>query len=335
MATNAEIINAILSDAGYEDRFPTATEENYKEIGTMIIDQPNVKNDFINTLTNKIGLTAFLTKVYSNPLKDFKKGELPYGQTIEQIFTDIIKAKDYSQQQDDNVATEVLGKADENPVKVEYKSENFRHKYKITVSNVQLTKAFQSKNGLSTLVNELVAVPVNSAEFDEYLQIKGLVDTASYAKEVIVADPTSSGGAKALVKTLRTYARKLAFLSTKYNKMGVHTFSKAEDLHIITTPEVEAELDVELLAQVFNITKAEVPTRMTIVDSFGDKDRVAVLVDKDFIQYYTTLSESRNQENPATLFNNVWYHVWGIVAQCDFANAIDFRTLPQTEMEIS
>ena len=336
MASTAQIMQAILTNGGYADRFPDVTEKNYKEIGNMITTMPVVQNDFINVLTNKIGLTAFMTRVYSNPLKSFKKGTLPYGSTIEQIFTDIIKGKDFESGDAGsyNAASDVLGKANENNVKVEYHSENFRHKYKITVSSLQLKNAFQSPDGLTKLVNELVSVPVNSAEYDEYNLIKGLVDCAKYKKEVIVPAPSTTGGAKALAKALRIYSKKLNFLSTEYNVSGVHTFSKPQDLQIITTPETVAELDVELLAQVFNIDKADVPTRVTVIDKFGDKDRVALLVDKDFIQFYTTAEESRSMENPSTLYTNVWYHIWGLAAQCDFANAIDFRVKKQAEMTV-
>ena len=47
-------------------------------------------------------------------------------------------------------------------------------------------------------------------------------------------------------------------------------------------------------------------------------------MDKDYIVDYTTLYEVRQFENGNTLSTNLFYHVWGIMAQNDFTNAIQF-----------
>ena len=48
--TNDAYFNAIFND--YDNRIPTATIENFKHIGDLIMDRPNVKNEFISALFN-------------------------------------------------------------------------------------------------------------------------------------------------------------------------------------------------------------------------------------------------------------------------------------------
>ena len=46
----------------YQDRIPDITVNKYKEIGDLIMERHNIKNEFINTLFNKIGLTLLQNK---------------------------------------------------------------------------------------------------------------------------------------------------------------------------------------------------------------------------------------------------------------------------------
>ena len=43
---------------------------------------PNVLNSFINTLTNKVTKSLIYSKIFTNPLKELKKGALEYGDFI-------------------------------------------------------------------------------------------------------------------------------------------------------------------------------------------------------------------------------------------------------------
>ena len=173
---NVTFTNSIrtLASAEYQNRIPSATKSNLLEVATMITDYPTAKNEFINVLTNQVVKTIFMDKLYSNPFKFFKKGSLPYGKSIEMVFVDLIKAKNWNERfnSETSDAGSLIGKEPVSNVKVKYISENFRHKYKITISDEQLKGAFRSRDGLSALVNRLVVAPLNSAEFDEYMIMK-------------------------------------------------------------------------------------------------------------------------------------------------------------------
>ena len=78
----------------YQDRIPSITVDNFKQIGDLIMERPNMKNEFINTLFNKIGLTLLQNKKYTSRLDIFSKGKLEYGETIEQIMCDLIERRE-------------------------------------------------------------------------------------------------------------------------------------------------------------------------------------------------------------------------------------------------
>lgn len=330
-----------LASAEYNNRVPQATKANLAEVETIVTTYPTVKNEFIDVLTNQVARSIYLSKFYNNPFKEFKKGTLDYGKTIESVFVDLIKAKDFK----DNFGSantdvsSLIGVEPTDNVKVEYYSENYRNKYKISVSDMQLKGAFRNSDGLYTLIQELYKAPLTSAEFDEYLMMKTLICNGSFIEQTIPKATWDAldeqGKSKDLTKRIKTLVNKFKFLSDQFNKQGVHTFSNPEDIVIFVTPETQAMLDVEFLSFVFHLDKAEVNAKIKLIDEFvkkgeggkveTDEDTLCIIADKDMIQVYDTLNEVRNFENPDQLVTNTFYHRWGIMAICNFVNAVKIK----------
>ena len=155
------MLNAIRneSSAEYQERIPVVhTEEDVRTVERMFKDYPTVKNEFINTLTNKVVRSDFFSKVYENPLKMLKKGTLPYGSSIEELFVSAATAKGFyksggSAAQDG--AQELVGKKDVD-VKALYIEKNYAYVFEASISDAQLKAAFLNQNGLSELVNQIV-----------------------------------------------------------------------------------------------------------------------------------------------------------------------------------
>lgn len=329
--TNIDIINSlrVLGSSEFQERLPQATQQNITSVYETIAQYPTVRNEFINVLTNQVVKTLFFSKVFENKLKLFHKGFLEVGESIESIFVDIIKSKSF----DENFGTEntnigsLVSKEGVTNVKVEYYTKDFKHKYKVSISDERLKSAFRSKNGLQTLVNQLLQAQLNSAEYDEYLIMKSLINKAKYKKIQCVA-PVDDVTTKQFTKIVKTVIGKMGFLRKDFNNQGVMTFSKPSDLVILTTPDVQAQIDVELLSSAFNMSKAEVQSRIVLVDEFEDSKRIALIVDKDFIQFYDKLNESEPFRNADGLYTNLFLHKWGLVAQCNFVNAVELTTTP-------
>ena len=333
---NIQFLNAIraVASAEYKERIPKATQTNIQNIMTTIMEYSTTKEEFTNTILNKIVKTKVLNKAYENSLKFFKKEPLPFGKTIEGVFVDLIKAKNFNEHFGDgeSEASSFLGK-ETTEVKVEYYSENFKHKYKLSISDEQLKSAFMTADGLSQMTQGLIRSATSSSEYDEYMMIKTLIG-ASVEKSIEIQGLFAldeNAQAKKLTKTVHALVNKIRFMSTEYNKQGVHTHCLPSECVIITTPDQLANLNVELLASAFNVSYAEMPSRIVVVDSFinkdgtDDNDTVCIVADMDLVQFRNTLDTWETFRNPDGLMTNMFHHVWGSACGCGFVNAVKIK----------
>lgn len=339
---NTQILNSIrgIASLEYQQRIPTATKTNLEDILNTVMTYKQTKEEFTDLIINKIVKTVVISKLYTNPYKFFKKGELPFGKTIESIFVDIIKAKSFNENFGDgnNEATSLLGTEKPN-LKIEYYSKNYEHKYKITIKDVQLRTAFLNQNGLQSLIDAQITSALTSAEYDEYLLIKHLLNTVKITEKTIsgFSALAENEQAKKLTKTIKTYIGYFGFLRKDFNSQEVHTHCKPKDVVILVTPETHAMLDVELLASSFNIAKAEIEGRLILIDGFekfengtsgstiADDDTLAIVCDSDLVQFRESLNVSESFRNPDQLSTNIFFHRHGSVSACGFVNAVKIK----------
>ena len=338
---NVTFLNSVAKEmtAEYNDRIPTATQENLSEISETISQYPTLKNDFIKQLTNLVAKTVVISRQYSHKYKFLHKGSLPYGTTIEMIIADVVKGKTFTENFGTaNTDIGSLLSKEENQVKVEYIQRNVQLKYKNTISTLQLMGAFRSENGLSELVNALATRIVNSMELDEELLIQKAINSVEGGAKAVITgyvSMTENEKAKALTKSIMVNTAKMEFLTNKYNKSGVHTFSKPNELVIFATPETQAMIDVELLASTYHMDKAEVSQRIVLVPEFMkvtgddevvDSETLAIIMDVNAIQLYDNLNTSGTFENPDGLYTNIFYHSWKTVGVCNHFNSMRIKT---------
>lgn len=340
--TFASMVSKLASQE-YKDRVPVATQENIGNIEEIISTYPSTKNEFIDVLTNQVAKQLFFSKAYENPYKLFNRGMLPFGKSIESIFVDIIKGKQRTHETNTtNLATDLLAREVPN-VKVEYYSENFRHQYKTTITDEELKGAFRAENGLSSMTGRILQAPLTSIEYDMQEMVLHALPELKGGKATInktaYTAMTEEEKAKILVKTIKSQVIKMGFLNNEHNGQGVMTFSKPQDLVVFLDPDMMANIDVELLAQAFNISKAEVPLHVLPVPKFTkrtvtpgeaggettvtyaeDTDCLAIICDKDAIQIYETLNSSESFRNPQGIYTNIFFNRWGIMSACNFAN---------------
>lgn len=340
MASNVDITNLVASmgSTDLHTRIGTATEQNIGNIGDTILKYTATKNEFLDVLVNKICGQIFINKVYTNPLSFFEKEPVPFGATLESVFTDLITAKNFNENFGTaNTDVSSLIGIEKPPTKTEYYSKNFAKKYKISIKDTQLRTAFMNANGLQNLINQVLTVPTNSRNFDDFQLMKGLLANAS-TKELTLPTKYSTTTdenlkARMLTKQTRAIVDRFGMMGNVFNIQGVHTFTNSQNIVIITTPEVSANLDVELLATAFNMEKAEMGRRIVKIDSFqkyntttkafeADANVELMVVDEDYIQFRRTLQVSESFRNPDQLATNVFTHNQGIACVCGFVNAV-------------
>ena len=197
---------------------------------------------------------------------------------------------------------------------------------------------FTEETGLNRLVAAILEVPMNSDEYDEFQIMKQLF--AFYEREwgffkVHVDAPTDTDTAKAFLKQLRIYGRKLTFPTTIYNSgqiEDVPVFVKQNELVVFITPEVEASVDVDALAVLFHMEKAEMRERIIVLDEFPIPNVQAILTTSDFFMCKDTEYQTTSIYNPKTLGQNYFLHHWGIYSVSPFVPAIMFTTGDGTQV---
>ena len=140
--------------------------------------------------------------------------------------------------------------------------------------------------------------------------------------------------AKAFLKAVRSYAGKLRFPSTLYNA-GIITdlpvWADRSELCLLIGPEALASIDVDALAALFNVDKAEVQVRIVMVDEFPIPGAVALLTTEDFFICKDTEYTTTSFFNGQTLSTNYFLHHWSILSVSPFVPAILFTTASGTE----
>ena len=433
-SSNKDVLNVVrqMGTEEFQEKIPMITGDDIGEIQSRAIynqiqQYPTLANEFMNILINKVVKTDFFNRVFSNPLKMFKKENLTYGSTIEEIFVEYCTQKGFygeSSNYNDGTssttynqpASSELFSTELADIKKLYVSVNFAEVFPLSISDIQLRKAFFGENGLSKMINNLMSALASGVEIREYKQaiellkyvaqqkqpitdgkgnIKPVNQTNAsgeitpvhgFAKETINDGDNSKRKLNGVIQSIykfdidslkaskepgvkygekvsmaiRTLAGKMKFPSTKYNMAGVSTFTPSDELVFLTTADVEAQLDVTVLAHAFNVSNADVKVRTIIVDELpqywyvgrqpnakipGEElteigyyykaistetpsevikqaSPIGILMDSQFIDIRDSVNESRVQENGRALSRKIFMHKQGMLSNCFFANCV-------------
>src|SRR5699024_12227864 len=110
----------------------------------------------------RIALVVIRAVSLRNPLSKFKKGMMPLGRTIEEIFVDITEEKLY----DPEEAEETVFRREIPNVKTLFHERNRQGRYKQTIQEDSLRTAFVSWGNFDSFVSGIINAIYNSAEVD-------------------------------------------------------------------------------------------------------------------------------------------------------------------------
>lgn len=349
-ASSVDILNAIRNSAStnYRDFVPTAknTPESIRRIGEIIMQYTPLQNEFLNALVNRIARVIITSKMYSNPLSMFKKGLIDFGETIEEIFVNIANPHQYDVEESENkvFAREIPD------VRAAFHTLNYKKFYKQTIQNKDLNQAFLSWDGITDLISKIVNAMYTAANYDEFVTTKYMLANAILDGR-LSAITVDANDAKGAVTKIKGVSNALTFMSNNYNVAGVQTFTDKSDQYLLVNSQFDSEIDVEVLASAFNMSKAEFMGHRILIDGFGTLDVArlnalfkddpnykepsqdtltalnaipAVLVDKNFFMIFDNMYEFTENYNGQGLYWNYFYHTWKTFSMSPFANALVF-----------
>lgn len=322
--------------------------EDNTDIGTFaspILSVPEVYNEFVGALINRIVDTQIEVKSFNNPLRGLEGAVMPLGYANQDVYVNPSKATQFNV----NDTVGLLQKY-ESDVKVQYLVKNMDLQYKVSVERTKLKEAFVSWEALDRFISALSQSLYNGMYIDEYRYTKALVSSAYKNNGVIVetvsSSPTASeDAAKAFVTKAREYFLNFQAPSSAYNswaKVGgagkpVTTWSNPEDIVIMIRNDIRSYLDVNQLAGAFNIEYAKLLGNIYTVDNFDvySDDGVKVfdgsniygiLCDRNFFKIKPMdqfMEEFYNPNNRMRTFflNNIKLYEYSL-----FANAVIFAS---------
>ena len=351
-ASTIEILNVIRMNANaeYQNAVPKIeTATDIPKVGEVIYGTPAFSNYFISALINRIALVRVRSANFNNMYKELKKGYLEFGETVEEVFVNIAKARDFSVEKGE--AREFKRTIPD--VRSAFHAMNWRVQYPITIEDMELRQAFLSINGVQDLIAKIVDAVYNANEYDEYLLFKYLMIKAiSHGKmyPVSIGDGTDIHDAAV---QYRGMSNNLEFMNSKYNSAGVRTTTRKDDQYIFMDAFYNAKYDVNVLASAFNMDKATFMGHLKLIDSWDtfDNERFdiiransdgieevtadelalmadvkAVLIDKEWFQIYDNLDKMTEQYCASGMYWNYFYNVWKTISSSPFSNAIVFVT---------
>lgn len=333
MASNETLVNAMnairsISTPTYQERIPQATKENISNIANPLLQYTPVMNEFLHNLMNKIGLTLIRNRTYNNPLSVLKQGSIPLGQDIEEIFTNPANAETYNPRSTD------LLKQTPPDSKVIYHRMNRQDKYTVSISKPRLTQAFMSWDNLDNFINSITQSLYSGNYIDEFNLCKHILADSVHqnkCKKVNVSLIDSANNAMKFITQARKTFTDFGFPSNDNNQYSVMnpndkiiTWTPPEDIRFVLRNDIEAFVDVNVLANAFNMNKAQFLGQTLIVNDFEDTNCIAMMFDKSYTQIYDNHTELTEFFNADTLTWNYYYHIWQTYSLSTFCNCVAF-----------
>lgn len=347
-ASTIDILNVIRQNASYEYQslVPTITKATeIPAVGEVLYGYPALANQFLNALVNRIALVRVKSAVFNNAYKELKKGYLEFGETVEEVFVNIVKAREFSAEK---AETREL-KRSLPDVRSAMHTMNWRVQYPVTIQDEDLRTAFLSIDGVQDLIARIVDAVYTAAEYDEYLLFKYLLIKAiSHGK----MQPVAIGGDMASAAiAFRGTSNKLTFMSRDYTAAGVTTATPKADQVIMMSADYNAAYDVSILSAAFNMDKAEFMGKLYLIDDFStfDNERFdviraasdmiesvtdselavmakvkAVLVDKEWFQVYDNNIKFTEKYVASGMYWNYFLNTWKTISFSPFSNAVVF-----------
>lgn len=324
------------STEAFVQTVPAATDDNIQTIANILFNdayQPML-NEFVTNLINRIALTIVRNKSYSNPLSIFKKGSIPLGTDIQDIFTNPAIAEKY---EFSNTAMAKLLTITDPDTHVAYYRRNRQDLYTKTISREVLQGAFVSWEKFEDFITSITTSLYSGNYIDEFEYTKDLVNGAYVNNKVIVekvTNPTDEASSKTFLKKVRALYKKLSFPSTKYNAYSkfsganglIKTWTDPDRVVLIIKADAMAEVDVDALASAFNLDKANFLGRVIEVDEFDSPEIIGVICDESWLQIYDNVFRFDEFYNARVMAWNEYLHAWGTYAICPFANAVVLAT---------
>lgn len=340
MGVRENYFNGILKNAStyYQSRVGIANGMNIDELAGTILQDKALRNEFIDAIVNKVGLSLVRTKIIEDKLSLLDGESLPFGASIEEIVTNPAIARKYDMNSDELLKNKMPD------VKALYYGINRESVYEVTISYEMLRRGFRSDGTFTTMLSSIVSSLYSGDKLDNMILKKQLVKHAVTNKNIVIRPHTKNvedmtvDDVTNLMEEIIVDSLNMVYPSSSYNmyskvasetenstkKNYVVTFTDLKDQYILIRNDIYTKMNVQVLATRMNMSKAELLGKIIPIDNFDNAKVMAIITDKAWWVINDLIYELDEFSNAANLTRKSFLHHHQICRYSMFANAIAY-----------
>lgn len=332
----------------YQDAVPALSDKSpIGDVATPILTNPLIFKEF------SILLGAFLEyevnkRVWDNPLAELiRSNGRPLGEYTGEIANNPVTPRPYNPNEPEKVLEYAM--LDD---KVAFYVRNVKELFKVSIAREDMMGAFASYDNFNDYVSMKLASLESGRQISMFNHVFESIVANYNAGALVVSDVhTGAGNYAAWTVAAKNAIDGFAYPSTAYNKYGslagangdFKGWTNPDDIYIMATADWINSADVNFLATLFNIDRADLRKRIIKVIDFGydaykkdaetgetvfDKhvttDISAMIFDRRMLHFTNDLEIDDTFYNPETLVTNYYKHWWATYQLSPFANCIVF-----------
>lgn len=330
----------------YQDFVPALTEKSpIGDVATPILTNPLIFKEF-SILLGALLEVEVDKRVWQNPLAELiKSNGRPLGEYSAEVTNNPVTPRQYDPLNPEKVLEYAM--LDD---KVAYYVRNVKELFKVSIAREDMMGAFQSYDNFNDYVSMKLASLESGRQISMFNHVFESIVANYNAGALVVSDVhTGENNYAAWTVAAKNAIDGFQYPSSLYNKYGslagangdFKGWTKTDDIYIMATANWINSADVNFLATLFNIDRADLQKRIIKVIDFGydaykevagetvfDKhvttDIDAIIFDRRMLHFTSDLDIDDTFYNPETLVTNYFKHWWATYQLSPFANCIVF-----------
>lgn len=328
--TGQEVASAMyrVSSPNFQSTIGDPNEVSSLEFMNGLLEYPDSLGVEFMNLATRIGRVIAHRNILTNKLAPFKMENMALGYTMEEYFVECAKEHAYNQADAENT----LFKRELPDIKTAFYVVNRKSYYSATITDDDMRKYFACWDGVNSLIARIVDSMYNGDNKDDYNYMKsGLVKhyENGLMKIVKTRPVTDTETAKELARKITEYASYLTEPTNEYNAMAVTKQNDYEDIYVILNGKSNSYLNIEWLAQTFQLEFAEFKAHVLVLPTLPSTTQgtiEALVVDSEIYRVFDQKYSVGVAYNAKGLYWNYFLHHWEGIATSRFANAIAFAS---------
>lgn len=322
-----------------------------EELSPALIQNIDFNNIYVSQIGNTIRKIVEID-YWRNPLAQLKKSPIDYGSIIQELVVNPAGGRKF-----DREGVLALKYENEADVKVMYHQINFEWTFTRIITRQDIERGFHSVGGVNDFINALIESVYMGYNIKEYNMMLGKLKEALakdwIAKETVTGDIETEAGGKRFLVALKNAYQYMGFPSDKYNRWlkfyqdngGTDdvipriTNTIPGNIVIIMTPNVYNNIEVEVLAGAFNLSKVEFQQAIIFVDDLtittddGEETFDCIIADRRVFQFRDKYYAVENERNSSGAFNKMYLHIHAMISFSPLFNALAFQVVPEEPEE--